>query len=297
MFSELTIAIIAGLGGMFGWGLADFFAKKTIDTVGDIVSLVWAHVFGTLALLVIIGFQMIFVDTYNFTLPSRNDLFLLIFFGILQGLVYIYVYKGFGKGKVSVLSPIFASFSGFVTVYSIIFLGELVDISILITLVGIFLGVIFLSIDTNISKISELNFVHTPGAKDVVIATILAAFWTITWDKFIGGEDWVIFAFFMYLFMTIALLIYSKLSKVDLSFGGNSKIWKFLVFIGIAEVIAYLAISYGYSSTKFTSVVALLSGAFSLPVIILARIFLAEKISKIQVMGIVLVIFGTMLLV
>jgi len=33
MQTELLIAIIAGLGGMFGWGLADFFAKKTIDSI------------------------------------------------------------------------------------------------------------------------------------------------------------------------------------------------------------------------------------------------------------------------
>ena len=29
-------------GGMFGWGLADFFAKKTIDKIGDIQTLAWA---------------------------------------------------------------------------------------------------------------------------------------------------------------------------------------------------------------------------------------------------------------
>jgi len=40
---------------MLGWGLADFFAKKTIDQIGDIVVLAWAHVFGT-GVLVMLGF-------------------------------------------------------------------------------------------------------------------------------------------------------------------------------------------------------------------------------------------------
>ena len=44
MQPELVLAGLAGLGGMMGWGLADFFAKKTIDEIGDVVSLVWAHV-------------------------------------------------------------------------------------------------------------------------------------------------------------------------------------------------------------------------------------------------------------
>ena len=47
MQSALTIAVLAGLGGMLGWGAADFFAKKTIDKIGAIASLVWAHIFGT----------------------------------------------------------------------------------------------------------------------------------------------------------------------------------------------------------------------------------------------------------
>ena len=48
MQQELLIAVLAGLGGMLGWGFADFFAKKTVDKIGDIATLVWAHLFGTL---------------------------------------------------------------------------------------------------------------------------------------------------------------------------------------------------------------------------------------------------------
>jgi len=40
MQQELLIAVLAGLGGMFGWGFADFFAKKTIDEIGSVASLV-----------------------------------------------------------------------------------------------------------------------------------------------------------------------------------------------------------------------------------------------------------------
>jgi hypothetical protein len=47
MSNSLTAALVAGLGGMLGWGFADFFAKKTIDKIGDLPSLVWAHLFGT----------------------------------------------------------------------------------------------------------------------------------------------------------------------------------------------------------------------------------------------------------
>ncbi len=69
MNQELLIAVLAGLGGMLGWGLADFFAKKTIDEVGDVVSLVWAHIFGTIVLFIIASHQLL-TAPQKFTLPQ-----------------------------------------------------------------------------------------------------------------------------------------------------------------------------------------------------------------------------------
>jgi len=295
MNSEIVIAIIAGLGGMLGWGLADFFAKKTIDRIGDVVSLVWAHIFGTLVLFVIVMYQIIANGIEIITSIDALSLILLVFFGLLQAAVYILVYRGFSKGQISILSPIFASFSGLVAVFSIIFLGEIISGYIILTLAGIFAGVILLSFDVEAWKAKRYSLIHTPGAKEILLATVLAAIWTITWDGFIYDQNWIVYALFMYIFMTIGLLIYSKLQRIKLSFSKQQGVWKFLVLIGVCEVVAYFAISYGYSSTSLTSVIALLSGAFSLPVIILAKIFLKEKMTKIQILGIILVILGIML--
>ncbi len=294
MTSDLAIAIFAGLGGMLGWGLADFFAKKTIDEVGDTVSLVWAHIFGTVALLIIFLVQ-VFNHNPNTVLPTNSSVWLgVAFFGVLQAVVYLLVYRGFGKGQVAVLSPIFASFSGLTAILSILIFHELVSADRLFILFGIFVGVLFLSLDLN--ALRERRFsIHSPGSREVLLATLFAAFWTLFWDRLIGDKDWISFTFFMYLFMTIALLVYSYWKKINLKIS-KSYIWKFLILIGVCEVGAYLAISLGYSATQYTSIVALLSGAFSLPVIILARIFLKEKVNKTQTLGSLIVIMGIVLL-
>jgi hypothetical protein len=83
MQQELVIALIAGFGGMFGWGLADFFAKKTIDHIGSVVSLVWAHLFGTLALTAIYLYQVINGASVAFPADLKTWGFL-AFFGVLQ---------------------------------------------------------------------------------------------------------------------------------------------------------------------------------------------------------------------
>ena len=111
MEQGLFIAISAGLGGMLGWGLADFFAKKTIDEIGDVATLAWAHIFGTGTLLIIVLYQLLTHQQFIHVPSDVPTWAELLFFGVLQAIVYLLVYRGFGKGQVALLSPIFASFS------------------------------------------------------------------------------------------------------------------------------------------------------------------------------------------
>lgn len=295
MQQSLLIAICAGLGGMIGWGLADFFAKKTIDEIGDIASLTWAHIFGTVVLALVVLYKAQILKQ-NITIP--HDVLtwgLLSFFGALQAVVYLLVYKAFGKGQVAVLNPIFASFTGLVAIISIVVFGERVSGLLLPSFIVIFAGIICINIDTHAFRARRIKWSHVPGLKEIGLATLLAALWTISWDKFIGGKDWVSYAFFMYAFMTITVFLFSKIQRKKLRIT-KSSMWIFLILIGICEVVAYLMLSLGYSTTPFTSIIALLSGAFSLPTIILARIFLKEKVTMVQTIGSIIIIMGIIIL-
>ncbi len=292
---EFFIAIIAGLGGMLGWGVADFFAKKTIDQIGDIASLAWAHILGTTVLIMVALYGFIRYG-YRIDIPSELKIWgLLIFFGVLQALVYFFVYKGFSKGKVSLLSPVFASFSGLVAIFSIILFGENINGYMFLPLIMIFGGILLLNVDFSHLSFWKFNLIKIDGFKEVAFATMLAAFWTLSWDKFVSKQNWISYALFMYLFMTIAILLIAKLQKVKLS-SVKPGLWKFLLFAGVGEMAAYFAVSSGYSITSNTSVVAVLSGAFSLPTIILATIFLKERVTKIQIIGITIIILGVVFL-
>ncbi|HSE57057.1 MAG TPA: EamA family transporter [Candidatus Paceibacterota bacterium] len=295
MHQELIIALLAGLGGMLGWGLADFFAKKTIDEVGDIQSLAWAHVFGTGFFFIIAVYKFLVLGRPIVFLNPGSSLLYLIFFGVLQAIIYILVYRGFGKGQVSILNPVFASFSGIAALISIVGFGEVVSSNLVIALVIIFGGVLLINTDFSKLHLGKFNFVQVPGFKEIAAATALAAVWTVGWDKVVGGTDWVIYSFLMYAFMTVAILLFAKVKKVDLCVI-KKPIWKFLLLIGFCETVAYLAISLGYSATTKTSVIALLSGAFSLPTIFLARSFLKERVTVTQTIGGFVIVIGIILL-
>ena len=293
----LLIAVLAGLGGMIGWGLADFFAKKTIDQIGDVISMVWAHVFGTIAFGLLVLVNILFFNQ-TIGLPSGLNGWLILFiFGSLQAAVYLIAYQGFGKGPLSVLNPIFASYSGLAALLSILFFGENVSVAILSTLSIIFAGVIMTNIDIHHLRAKRLRFALIPGVKEMIMAALLAAFWTVYWDSFISGKDWLTHAFLMYVFMSIVAYIFAKAKKINLSRRQiKPDLWKYLILIGICEAIAYISISFGFGLTTETSVVAVLSGAFSLPTIILARVFLKEKPEVIQTLGSFVIILGIILI-
>lgn len=295
MQQELLIAVLAGFGGMWGWGLSEFATKKSVDKIGTISSLFWAHVFGTLILFSFLILYL-FVSITPVSFPRDLSEWLgLLFFGTLQMTVYYFGYKGFQKGKLAVLSPIFASFSGLVALFSVFIFGEVLSIGLVPALVLIFGGIMLINLDIKSLSTNKIRIAGVPGLKEIVIATLLATFWTLGWDRFTGGKDWVVYTFLMFVFMTIAAYFVSKFNKVNLS-GVKSGTWKFLWLIAVGEVVAYLAISLGYASTSQTSVVAILSGASSLPTILLAHIFLREKVAIIQTIGSLIIIMGVILL-
>lgn len=293
MENSLAIAILGGLGGMLGWGFADFFAKKTIDRIGDLPSLVWAHLFGT-SLFILLAVFNFAVTGHFIQLPASLGAWVgLMFFGVLQMLVYWLVYKGFSKGQLAVLNPIFASYSGLVALISIIFFAEKLTGLAAFGLVAIFGGILLMNADLKSLRARRLNV--APGLKEVAAAALLAAIWTILWDRFVHNKDFLAYALFMYLFMTVAAVVAAKSQKSSL-WPINPKLWKFLLLIGLGETIAYLSISLGFSKTTYTSVVALISGSFSLPTIVLAHWFLKERITRAQEISAAIIIFGIVIL-
>lgn len=292
--NSLWLAILAGLAGMFGWGLADFFAKKTIDKVGDMATLTWAHVYGVLILFSFVLGRTLANGSLTGLPEGIKEVGLLAFFGALQAAVYFYVYRAFGKGQLALLNPVFSSYSGIVVLISVFIFGEIVGSATLAVLALIFLGIMLINLDKESLAVRRFKFLRIPGMKDILTAVSLASIWTILWGRFVAGKDWLVYAAIMYLFMSITILLISLVKRVNLKIL-EKKIWKYFLLIGFAEVIAYVGVSLGYSLTTHLSIVAVLSAAFSVPTVVLAHIFLKERVTKLQIMGTSLVIIGVVL--
>lgn len=294
---QLLTAVFAGLGAMLGWGFADFFAKKTIDRIGDVTTLFWAQLIGIVPLIALFAAHpTIPAKLTTVGLPAALYLAGL---GVWSGLSYIPTYVAFGKGKVSLLSPIFASYAVIVTILSAAVFAEQIPLGRWVAFAIVFAGVLLISGD--LKALAEVlagrgqKHESIGGLREIVLAVTLYSVWLLALDNFINGAYWVPFLLVIRIFSTVSLLLYARLRRIKLGVA-DASVWKFLVLIGLCDVAAFGFLSFGYSATQYVSIVTMLSAAFSLPTIVLARFFLHERTTALQTLGAFVVVAGVALL-
>lgn len=289
MTHSLLIAVLAGLGGMLGWGLADFLAKKTIDRVGEVATLFWAQAAGLVPLL------GLFAVTRNVPSVHRLDLLWLVLLGIVSALSYLSLYNGFGHGSVSFLSPVFSSHAALVVVLSSVFFGERISNGQWIAIVVVIVGVLVISttIDGFTSALHEAAGGVTRGLPQVLSAAVAFAFWLVLLDQFLGVRDWLLFLIVIRVTAAVTVAVYARVTHEPLALPrGDRTLPVYVSLIGVCDAVAFAAVSYGFSATTHTSIVAVLSSTFSLPTLVLARVFLKERLARSQTVAAGVILAG-----
>lgn len=288
MSSSISIAVLAGLGGMVGWGTADFFAKKTIDRIGDITSLFWGQLLGIIPLGV-----LFFATGRNLPQLSGREPIYLLLLGVFSGLTYIPTYIAFGKGKLSLISPIFASYSAVVALLAAAILKEQLSLHQQYAIILVFVGIVLISTSpVDLFKLAKSRSKHkADGVPEILMAVVTYSFWLIGLDAFIKGKDWVPVLLVIRILSTLSLGIYAFATKRKLLFK-NKSVWKYLPAIGLFDVGAFAAVSYGYSMTNHVAIITVLAATFSVPTIILAKLFLKEKITPLQTLSALTILVG-----
>ena len=291
MSNNLLIAILAGLGAMLGWGIADFFAKKTIDRIGDVVSLFWAQFLGIFPLIAIF-----LITQRQFPELTGREPLMLILLGVFSGLTYIPIYMAFGKGKLSIVSPIFASYAVVVALLSATLLHESLTSQQQVAIVVVFVGILLISTSPAevLGLIRSRSKHKTAGLPEILLAVFTYSFWLIAFYQFLNGKDWVPVLLAIRVLSTLSLGVYAFATGRKLFFKDKT-VWKFLPIIGLFDVGAFAALSYGYSATTHVAIITVLSATFSLPTIILARMFLKERVTALQTLAALTILIGVAL--
>jgi len=282
--STALLSVLSGIAGMFGWGIYDFLGGVYSKQIGPFKSFFWSQLAGFISLLL-----LLIAFTINFNVP----IFIIILLPIaamVYSAGYLFFFKGFEIGNVSIVAAVMNLWAVFTMLFAFIFMGQ--RLSTMQTL-GVFMiisGVIIASL--NWSDIKNHSFKLSIGVKETVLgAFFFGVFWNIS-EVISERIGWLPTTLFVKFGIIVFLLLFSFLTKRELVLIKATPQTKIMVLLmGSIEAGAVAIVNYGLTIGDAILITPIAS-ALSIVTITLAIIFLKEKITKLQGLGMIGAIAG-----
>ena len=284
------MGIIAGFLSMVFWGTAIFLAAIASRKLGNVLTLFWMQFFGFLVGLL---FFLVNFNSFTFTLVSQN-VSLLVVVAVLQVVAYLSFYRGLEKAEVSLVGPVGAAWGLVVALLGVVFLKESLSTSQVLAIGMIVVGIVMLSVNiSDLVKSKKVNFLV--GVKEGVMAMLgwgISLFLLVFATKELG---WFLPAFIFRFFVLLLLVGYILFSKSVFIPKSTKFPLKLLLLIGLFDIGGFFSYSFGVSGTQ-ASIVAPIGSAFALVSVLLAKVFLKEKIYRNKMVGILAIVGGLVLI-
>lgn len=283
----IEVGIIFAIAAMLSWGIADFLAKKAIDRIGYTKSLLINQ---SIALGPIFVYAILF-----FNIPEISaSLILITIATAFLGLVgYLSFYKGLQKGNISVVSPITSSWAVITTLLAIVIFGETLSSLQVVGVLGIFIGIFLTS--TNLKEFKKS--IRQGTSNGVLEAIIAMVSWGLTFllvKPIADAAGPVMAVLFLRAIMLVFLFSWVRISRTKIGIP-TKLIFLFLIGSGLLDVFGFVTYSIGIT-TEFLSIVSPIVAIFPAVTIMLAYVFLKERLVNNQKIGIVTILTGLVLI-
>jgi len=278
------ISIGYGIVSMVGWGLGDFIAKRIVGPLGYYRLLLYIQLIGLAPLFLLAG---IFTPQVP---SSPRTLGLILATGICSISALFFFYKGLTIGKASIITPVVSTSAVVAMALSFAILGETLSLLQIICIAVVLAGVLVISMRRNSERRSSEGIPYA-------VACMFSAGLNSVLIKLVSmdiGEMGTLF--FNRTLVTLILLIV-------LPFFGNPfprdiqrKVsLKTIVAAGLTEFAGFFGFIVGVS-VGIVSIIAPISSASPAVTVVLAQVFLNERLVRIQKAAVVSVILGIALL-
>ena len=282
--SSTIISLLSGLGGMFGWGIYDFFAGVYSKKIGPYKTFFWSQLAGLFFVLLLIP-----VFTISLHIPFLV-IILLPIASLFYSAGYLLFMKGFELGNISIVAATMNLWAVFTILIAFIFMGQRLSTPQSIGVLMIISGAILASI--NWSDIQNKRFQLSSGVKETVLgAFFFGSFWNIS-EVISEKIGWLQTTLFVKIGIILFLLLLSFLIKREISLTkATTKTKLMVVLMGIIEAGAVAIVNFGLTIGDAILITPVAS-ALSIVTITMAIIFLKDKITKLQGVGIITAISG-----
>jgi drug/metabolite transporter (DMT)-like permease len=289
---QYSAAIILGLTGAICWGAADFAARFASRRVGAFRTLFFMQFFGFVALSVYLKLRGGFFDGVA---PGWHPWALAGLAGVINMVASLSLYYSFQVGVMSIVAPVSSAYPA-LTVALAIMSGERITAlrgaGLAVTFVGVILAAT--SFRPNPSDPAKESAHLAKGVGWAILSGL--GFGVLFW--FLGfhvvpaiGPTISVWVIRLTSFSVLALVAVSARQSLTLPSGS---VWWLLAAVGFMDTAAFLANNAGLRTGQ-VSVVSVLASLYGAVTVVLAWIFLREKLEGSQWFGIVLIFVGIVL--
>lgn len=290
------MGILLGLLAALTWGVADFFARFAAHRVGYVRTLFYMQVMG----LVGISFWLFLFEPnvkWDLSLVALAALL-----GVGNTIAGLCLYRSFEVGLLAVVSPIAASY-GALTLGLGLLAGQRPRFSELLGLVVVIVGVVLASTpltfgrklqDAKVSDKKPLRYrLQTTLHNGVGLAIAAALVWGVVfWGlgyvaPTLGG---ILPVWEMRFIAPLVIFGLSRATKASLSLPDKTSLW-WIFGIAVFDTGAYIAYNKGLQFAE-SGLVAVIASLFSAVTILLAWLFLREKLAPNQWAGVFIILLG-----
>ena len=282
------MTIIFGLLSAFSYGYADFVGALAAKRIRAVAVTAYSFSFGLLLAIVL---SAVFGASY-----SQNTIIASIFAGICSAIAITFLYAALALGPISIVSPLTAVVSAVIPVVVDVALGANLSSFVLVAVVLILIAVVLVAFvpSPNLTLPSVRATLYSMGAGLGFAGIFLFLDFT---DSDSGLGPLLIMRVVGVVILFALLFIVFKRSSGQ-PFIERVTDWKLAGLILLAstgDVMGNVAFLIATRAGDL-AVAAVLTSLYPVGTILLARIFLKERIAKSQLLGIALALIGTTLI-
>lgn len=269
---------------MFGWGIYDFLGGVFSKQVGSFKSLFWSQLAGLISILF-----LTFVLQTEIYIPVLA-IILSPVASIVYSAGYLFFFKGFEKGNVSIIAATMNLWAVFTILFAFLFMGQRLTTTQSIGVFMIIAGATLAAIDWG--SLGKQRLRLSLGVKEAIWgALFFGMFWNIS--EIISEEiGWLWTTLLVKFGIAIFLLIFSFAANQEIRLVNGSTKTKYVVlFMGVIEVCAVALVNYGLTIGDAILITPIAS-ALSIVTIMLAVLFLKDRVSRFQGFGVCVAIVG-----
>lgn len=269
---------------MFGWGVYDFLGGVFSKQIGSFKSLFWSQLSGLLSVLLLAFALKTVMNIPILTIilaPAAS---------IVYSAGYLFFFKGFEKGNVSIVAATMNLWAVFTMLFAFIFMGQRLTITQFIGVLMIISGATLASIDW--ASFKGQRFQLSLGVREAILgAFFFGIFWNIS-EIVSEQTGWLLTTLLVKFGVVVFLWIFSFATRQEVGLRNTSTKTGFVILLmGMIEVSAVALVNFGLTIGDAILITPIAS-ALSIVTIALAVVFLKDKISKLQGFGIFMAIFG-----